>query len=215
MSEHPKVTRKEIVTGALAGAGALALGAASEAHAADEETALFLGQDLLPVPPKDAKVHTSACQYCNVGCGYKIYTWPVRDTPQSPNADGPYPKDPLGDWITPTMLTRGSVGGTDSYIAVVPDKDCIVNKGDHSPRGGTNALTVYTKRKHPLTNPQERHLYPQVRDTRGGALRQVPWEEALERIADAIKHALDNRGPSSIGLWGADHLSPVMTLAST
>ncbi|MGZ6587689.1 MAG: hypothetical protein ACXVHX_25710, partial [Solirubrobacteraceae bacterium] len=140
MSQRQKVTRKEIVTGALAGAGALALGAASEARAADEETALFLGQDLLPVPPKDAKVHTSACQYCNVGCGYKIYTWPVRDTPQSPNADGPYPKDALGDWISPTMVTRGSVGGKDSYIAVVPDKDCIVNKGDHSPRGGTNAL---------------------------------------------------------------------------
>ena len=215
MSEHPKVTRKEIVAGALAGAGALALGAASEAQAADEETALFLGQDLLPVPPKNAKVHTSACQYCNVGCGYKIYTWPVRDTPQSPNADGPYPKDALGDWISPTMVTRGSVGGKDSYIAVVPDKDCIVNKGDHSPRGGTNALTVYTKRDHPLTNPQERHLYPQVRDTRGGPLRQVPWEEALERIADAIKHALDNRGPSSIGLWGADHLSPEMNFATT
>ena len=52
--------------------------------------ALFLGQDVLPVPPKDAKVHTSACQYCNVGCGYKIYTWPVeghapdRRTPTAP-----------------------------------------------------------------------------------------------------------------------------------
>ena len=56
MSEHPKATRKEIVVGALAGAGALALGAASEAQALDEDTALFLGQDLLPVPPKNAKV---------------------------------------------------------------------------------------------------------------------------------------------------------------
>ena len=58
------------------------------------------------------------------------------------------------------MVTRAQVDGKDSYIAVVPDKDCIVNKGDHSPRGGTNALTVYTKRKHPLTNPTERHLLP-------------------------------------------------------
>jgi arsenite oxidase large subunit len=215
MSEHTPLTRKEIMAGALAGAGALALGAASEAQALDEDTALFLGQDLLPVPPKSAKVHTSACQYCNVGCGYKIYTWPVSDTPKSPNADGPYPKDALADWISPTMVTRGSVGGKDSYIAVVPDKDCIVNKGDHSPRGGTNALTVYTKRKHPLTNPQERHLYPQVRDTRGGALRRVTWDEAIERVVDAIKRALDNRGPSSIGLWGADHLSPEMNFAST
>ena len=58
MSEHGRLTRKEAMTGALAGAGALALGAASEAQALDEETALFLGQDLLPVPPKSAKVHT-------------------------------------------------------------------------------------------------------------------------------------------------------------
>jgi anaerobic selenocysteine-containing dehydrogenase len=74
MSESEGLTRKEAVTGALAGAGAIALGAATEAQALDERTALFLGQDELPVPPKSAKVHTSACQYCNVGCGYKIYT---------------------------------------------------------------------------------------------------------------------------------------------
>jgi arsenite oxidase large subunit len=213
MSEH--VTRKQAITGALAGAGAIALGAASEAYALDEDTALFLGQDQLPVPPKSAKVHTSACQYCNVGCGYKIYTWPVADTPKSVTADGPYPKDALGDWISPTMVTRASVGGKDSYVAVVADADCVVNRGDHSPRGGTNALTVFTKRKHPLTNPQERHLYPQMRDTRGGALRRVTWDVALDRVADAIKHALDTRGPSSIGLWGADHLSPEMNFATT
>jgi arsenite oxidase large subunit len=215
MSEQARLTRKQAVASALAGAGALALGTASEAQALDEDTALFLGQDLLPVPPKNAKIHTSACQYCNVGCGYKIYTWPVADTPKSPTADGPYPKDALGDWISPAMVTRASVGGKDSYVAVVPDADCIVNRGDHSPRGGTNALTVYTRRKHPLTNPQERHLYPQMRDTRGGALRRVTWDQALDRIADAIKKALDTRGPSSIGLWGADHLSPEMNFATT
>jgi arsenite oxidase large subunit len=215
MSEQHRLTRKEALAGALAGTGAIALGAASEAQALDEGTALFLGQDELPVPPKNAKVHTSACQYCNVGCGYKIYTWPVADTPTSVNADGPYPKGPLEDWISPTMVTRGSVDGKDSYIAVVPDADCIVNKGDHSPRGGTNALTVYTRRPHPLTNRQERHLFPQVRDTRGGALKRVSWDVAIDRVADAIKRALDNRGPSSIGLWGADHLSPEMNFAST
>ena len=64
------------------------------------------------------------------------------------------------------------VDGKDCYIAVVPDKDCVVNRGDHSPRGGTNALTVYTTRKHPLTKPTERLLYPQVRDDKGGALER-------------------------------------------
>ena len=37
-------------------------------------------------------------------------------------------------------------------------------------------LTVYTTRKHPLTNPTERNLYPQVRDARGGPLRRVSWD---------------------------------------
>jgi arsenite oxidase large subunit len=207
-----RVTRRKAVGAGLAGAGALSLppflapGAALAASPSqrDREMARFFGRDELPVPPKSAKVHTSACQYCNVGCGYKIYTWPVKDTPSSVGE----PAGPLGDWVSPTFVTRAKVDGKDSYIAVVPDRDCIVNKGDHSPRGGTNALTIYTKRKHPLTNPTERNLYPQVRDARNRKLRRVSWDEALDRIADKIKGALDNRGPSSIGLWGADHLSP-------
>jgi arsenite oxidase large subunit len=212
-------TRKQAVGAAAAGAGAMSLPPfleAGDAFAAvgaarDEAMALFLGQDQLPVPPKTAKVHTSACQYCNVGCGYKIYTWPVKDTPKGHSK----PVSALGEWIAPTFVTRAQVDGKDSYIAVVPDKDCIVNKGDHSPRGGTNALTIYTTRKHPLTKPTERNLYPMVRDTRGGPLRRVSWDEAVDRIADKIKAALDNRGPSSIGLWAADHLSPEMNFAST
>ncbi|MDB5876534.1 MAG: hypothetical protein JWQ07_5976, partial [Ramlibacter sp.] len=81
--------------------------------------------------------------------------------------------------------------------------------------GGTNALTVYTKRKHPLSDPTERNLYPQMRTTRGGPLRRVSWDEALNRVADAMKAQLDQGGPPSIGLWAADHLSPEMNFATT
>ncbi|MDA4678000.1 hypothetical protein NY593_15480, partial [Enterobacter asburiae] len=31
----------------------------------------------VPLPPKDAEVLTTACAYCTVACGYKIYRWPV------------------------------------------------------------------------------------------------------------------------------------------
>jgi arsenite oxidase large subunit len=218
---HPDqhLSRRQAVRAGLVGAGALSLppflapgpafGASPAQHR--EAMAMFLGQKELPVPPKNATVHTSACQYCNVGCGYKIYTWPVKDTPKGTSR----PAGPLGEWISPTFVTRGSVGGKDSYIAVVPDKDCIVNKGDHSPRGGTNALTVYTRRKHPLSKPTERNLYPQLRDKRGGPLRRVSWDEALDRVADAINAQLAAGGPSSIGLWAADHLSPEMNFATT
>ena len=227
MSENARedrLSRKRVIAGALAGAGALSLPkflhasaalAGGDPQALEAAMAAFLGQADLPVPPANAKVHTSACQYCNVGCGYKVHTWPVADTPKSPSADGPYPKGTLGDWISPAMVTRAQVGGVDSYIAVVPDRDCIVNKGDHSPRGGSNALTVYTKRPHPLTDPTERHLYPQVRDSKGGPLRQVTWDEALDLVATKIKAAIDKRGPSSIGVWAADHLSPELNFAST
>ena len=169
------LSRKQAIGRRLAGAGALSLPTFLEPSEA-------LGGDARPLAtrrwrsssartscrcrPKSAKVHTSACQYCNVGCGYKIYTWPVSKTPQKPPAR---PKGALGDWISPALVTRAQVDGKDSYIAVVPDSDCIVNKGDHSPRGGTNALTVYTTRKHPLTKPTERPCYPQARDTQGRA----------------------------------------------
>jgi arsenite oxidase large subunit len=214
-----RLTRKQAIGASAAGAGALSLPPFLEAAEAfadtqaarNEALALFLGQDELPVPPKSAKVHTSACQYCNVGCGYKIYTWPVKNTPQKRGK----PKGALEDWIAPTFVTRAQVDGKDSYIAVVPDKNCIVNKGDHSPRGGTNALTIYTERKHPLTKPTERHLYPQVRDNRSAPLRRVSWDEAIDRVADGIKRQLDAGGPSSIGLWAADHLSPEMNFTST
>ena len=31
----------------------------------------------VPLPPVGAKMVTTACDYCSVGCGYKVYTWPV------------------------------------------------------------------------------------------------------------------------------------------
>jgi anaerobic selenocysteine-containing dehydrogenase len=54
-----------------------------------------------------------------------------------------------------------------------------------------------------------------VHDTKGGPLRQVTWDEALDLVATKIKAALDKGGPSSIGVWAADHLSPEMNFTST
>jgi arsenite oxidase large subunit len=216
-SKRNGMTRRQALGWVTVGGTAIALPKflqPSEAAAQDGESnadamRLFLGQDKLPAPPETAKRYTTACQFCNVGCGYIVYTWPVEDTP----ADGTgatgekLPAPALGDWVAPSFLTRRDINGVDSYIAVVPDKDCVVNKGDHSPRGGTNALTVYTDREHPLTKPSERLLTPQIRASKGGELEEASWEEALDLIADRLKETLDSKGPSAIGLWGADHLS--------
>ena len=44
-------------------------------------------QDLVPLPPPDAKVHTTACDYCIVACGYKAYTWPLTSENGGPNPE--------------------------------------------------------------------------------------------------------------------------------
>src|ERR671911_850384 len=183
----------------------------------DETMKLFLGQDRLPVPPKNARKYTTACQFCNVGCGYIAYTWPVEDTPDQGTGavGGELPSGALGDWVSPAFVTRRDIQGVDSYVAVVPDKDCVVNRGDHSPRGGTNALTVYTERDHPLTKPSERLLTPQIRTEKGGELEDASWDEALDTVADRLKETLDSKEPSAIGVWVADHLSAELNFAST
>jgi hypothetical protein len=76
--DEQRLSRKKVVGGALAGVGALSLPSflregdalAADRATQDLATAEFLGQKQLPVPPTSAKVHTSACQYCKVGCGY-------------------------------------------------------------------------------------------------------------------------------------------------
>src|ERR671910_388176 len=125
----------------------------------DDTMKLFLGQDRLPVPPKNARKYTTACQFCNVGCGYIAYTWPVEDTPDE---------------------GTGAVGG-----------------------------------EHPLTKPSERLLKPQIRKDKGGDLEDASWDEALDAVADRLKQTLDDKGPSAIGLWGADHLSAEKNFVET
>lgn len=40
-------------------------------------SAYGLAKDYVPLPPKNAEVFTTACDYCTVACGYKVYRWPV------------------------------------------------------------------------------------------------------------------------------------------
>jgi len=224
-TERALLTRRQALSWISVGGTAIALpsylqpsDAVAQGEVSTEDTMkLFLGQEQLPVPPENAKRYTTACQFCNVGCGYVVYTWPVKDTPQSGLGalEGSEPAKPLGEWVSPSFLTRRDIAGVDSFVAVIPDKDCVVNKGDHSPRGGTNALTVYTDREHPLTKPSERLLKPQIRKEKGGELEDASWDDALDLIADRLKETLDSKSPSAIGLWGADHLSAEKNFVET
>ncbi len=40
-------------------------------------TPYYIPETNVPLPPKSAEVITTACDYCIVACGYKVYRWPV------------------------------------------------------------------------------------------------------------------------------------------
>ncbi|WP_414947295.1 hypothetical protein, partial [Klebsiella pneumoniae] len=70
----------------------------------------YVRRDQLPVPPIGAEVKNTVCQYCTVGCGYKVYTWPVgTQGGLAPNqnafgVDLRSPQNPLGGLVyTETM----------------------------------------------------------------------------------------------------------------
>ncbi len=154
----------------------------------------YTPQDSVPLPPKDAEVHTTACDYCIVGCGYKVYTWPVGRE-GGPKADEnalgvDFPSSALRPWISPNQHNIVQINGRDHHVVIVPDFETqVVNRfGNHSIRGGTLALKCYN----PNAPTRERLLYPQVRIN--GKLTRVDWDTALEIMAAVSKHVLRNYG---------------------
>jgi arsenite oxidase large subunit len=158
----------------------------------------YTPQDSVPLPPKDAEVHTTACDYCIVGCGYKVYTWPVGGSEGGPNAEenalgADFPGGVLRPWISPNQHNIVQVDGQEHHVVVLPDFEAqVVNRlGNHSIRGGTLALKCYN----PDSATRERLLYPQIRVD--GELTRVDWDVALDVMAAVSQHVLKNHGESA------------------
>ncbi len=162
---------------------------------ADEK---YIPQDMVPLPPPEAKVSTTACDYCIVGCGYKVYTWPTDSENGGPAADenalgADFPATLLQPWISPNQHNIVSVDGKPHNVVVVADFDSqVVNvAGNHSIRGGTLALKCYN----PNTPTRDRLFYPQIRVN--GELTRVDWDTAIEVMAEISKHVLAEYGESA------------------
>jgi arsenite oxidase large subunit len=158
--------------------------------------ALIPRRDQLPIPPKTAKVYNTVCQYCNVGCGYKVYVWPVGEQggpKPNQNAFGldlSQPQPPLaGQSYTETMhaVTVGK-DGRQYHVVMVPAKDSPINRGDYSIRGGTNALTVWSLDR----GTQDRLTYPLLRV--GDQFQAITWQDALTFMGLLIKGIRDRDG---------------------
>ncbi len=152
----------------------------------------------VPLPPKDAEIFTTACDYCITGCGYKVYRWPVgKDGSAAADKNAYGEQFPVGIlsgmWASPNQHNIVSVNGKPHHITIIGDRD---NKGpnlggDHSIRGGTIAKKCYN----PNTPTRDRLKYPMIRI--GGKMIRVPWDFAIDVMAEVSKHVIKKHGKSA------------------
>jgi arsenite oxidase large subunit len=154
----------------------------------------------VPLPPVDAKVTTTACEYCPVACGYKVYTWPVGTEggpSASENALGTDFPAPLlsGRWPSANMHSTVTIDGILQHVIVLPDPDAehVNVGGNHSVRGGTLALKLYR----PDGPTRDRLQHPLLRVN--GTLQTISWDAAIDIIAEMIGHVVENHGELSMG----------------
>lgn len=169
-------------------------------------TPYFQPPDQVPLPPRNADVLTTCCDYCVVACGYKVYRWPVGTADGGPkkhqNAlNKNYPLRPLeGGWVGPNQFTQAFHNGRLHNIAIVPDHESrVVNVGgDHSIRGGCIAQKVYN----PTKPTHDRLKYPMIRVN--DILMPVTWDFALDVMAAVSKHVIRKHGEHS---WALKYFS--------
>ena len=159
--------------------------------------------DKVPLPPKDAKVVSTACDYCIVGCAYKAYTWPLGregGPEKGENAIGvDYPRKPgsgAGWWPTPNQHNIVLVDGEPHNVLVLPDGDATtVNKGgNHSIRGGKIAQKCYS----PSKPTADRLKSPMIRV--GQTLQPISWDDATSIVAEVGRHVIDKYGEHAWGM---------------
>ncbi len=173
---------------------------------AENSQPFYQPEDQVPLPPKNAEVITTCCDYCVMACGFKVYRWPVGAPSGGPrknqNALGlNYPLRPgQGGWVGPNQYTQGKWQGKMHHIAVVGDhKSRVVNVGGgHSIRGGCIAQKVYNPQK----PTQDRLQHPMVRIN--DLLMPVTWDFALDIAAAVSKHVIKMHGESA---WAMKYFS--------
>lgn len=162
--------------------------------------------DRIALPPSDAKKTHMTCHFCIVGCGYHAYKWDAgREGGRAPNQnalglDFRTQLPPMSTTLTRAMTnTIADKNGKKWNIMIVPDKECVVNSGLSSTRGGKMATYMYS---HDGAG-RERLKHPRVR--RGDQWLDTSWEQALALYAGLTKKILDNDGPNGVFFDCFDH----------
>ena len=155
----------------------------------------------VPLPPPDARVVNTVCDYCIVGCSQKAIVWPVGEqggVNAKANAYGvDFPVEQLtGQWVSPNQHSYCLVDGKKHHVVVHPDDSAtVVNTlGNHSIRGGCIAQKVYN----PEGLTKDRLQKPLLRV--GGRLVPVSWDLALDVMVEVSRHILDKFGEAAWGM---------------
>ncbi len=159
-----------------------------------------------PLPPADAEQFQTVCQFCIVGCGYRVYKWPEgKDGNATPdgnalNLDFRKQQPALGTWIAPAMHTVVTDRkGQRQNVAIIPDAACSVNSGEASVRGSGLASTLYR----PDGPTRTRLSSPGIRNGKG--LESAKWDEASDLAARVVKAVIDRWGADAVGMKFFDH----------
>jgi arsenite oxidase large subunit len=163
-------------------------------------------RDRLPLPPKGAQKTQLTCHFCIVGCGYHVYKWPESVEGGRAPGENALGLDfrrqllPLAVTMTPAMHNViEDRDGRRHHLMILPDRDCEVNKGLSSVRGGRMASAMYSpegETKARLTTPR---LFS------GAGWVDTDWDEALALYAGVTKKILDKDGPEGLFFTCFDH----------
>lgn len=165
------------------------------------DSAKFKSGVTVPIPPKSAEVLTTACDYCIVACGYKVYRWPVTAKAGGPKASEnalgiDFPVAPLSSWISSNKHTIVQHQGKPHHVVILADPDIqVVNVGgDYSVLGGTLAKKCYR-----ADGPTKDRLQTPLLRVKG-QLTPVSWEFALDVAAEVGSHVIQNHGSHAYGM---------------
>jgi arsenite oxidase large subunit len=163
-------------------------------------------QDRLPIPPKNAQVTNLVCHFCIVGCGYHVFKWPENKEGGRAPDDNALGYDftqqaaPLSRTLTTAMHNVIEDSDGKRYnIMVLPDKECVVNQGLSSTRGGKLASVMFS----PEGLVKDRLKHPRV--FTGDEWLDTSWDYALAIYAGVAKRILDEDGPDQIMFNCFDH----------
>lgn len=163
-------------------------------------------KDRVALPPVSAQRTNMTCHFCIVGCGYHVYKWPENmegGRASNQNALGlDFRKQlpPLAAIMTPAMTNVVTdADGKRHNIMVVPDRQCTVNQGLSSTRGGKMASYMYA----PEGLSKERLAYPRLYT--GDQWVDTTWDKALAIYCGVAKKILDKEGPNGLAFNCFDH----------